>query len=265
MRVAAGTVCFELGSPPCTGAGLAFSESELSQALEGPVAAALSDDEGTAAIADILTGLAETEFEQEGLRRVLSNPESLDDWRVGEAFAETYLCEHRTCRFPWPDGRDERKCGSSLPGADLVGFGRDSQGHCLALGEVKTSSEVRYPPRTMSGRHGLHGQIEELRECKSARDRLLKYLGHRAQSSSWRPMFEAASRRYLRNPSDVQLYGVLIRDVEPNRKDLRVRIEKLSKGCSSNTRIEMLALYLPQGSIGGIGAGMLSIRQGGGA
>ena len=68
--------------------------------------------------------IVETAFEQDGLRRVLADPERIEDWRVGAGIAETWLTDHRDCRFPWPDGRDERKRGSSLPGADLGGCPR---------------------------------------------------------------------------------------------------------------------------------------------
>ena len=204
-----------MGGPPCSGVGLRWSDDELNTAMDGQVAAVLLDDEGKAIIEDILAGLAETDFAQDGLRRVLEDPDEIEDWRVGEAIAETYLTDHRSCSFPWPDGRDERKRGSSLPGADLVGFGiDDDDGDCFAFGEVKTSSERSYPPGAMYGRTGLKRQLENLRDGEAIRDDLLTYLGHRAGSAPWRGQFERAGSRYLRNTSDVQLYGVLVRDVQ---------------------------------------------------
>lgn len=140
MKVAAGKVVYSIDGTPCSGTGLRWSGGEMSVAMDGRVAAVLFDDEGKANIKEILAGLAETNFAQDELRRVLADPDEIEDWRVGEAIAETYLSDHRSCSFPWPDGRDERKSGSSLPGADLVGFGVDKNGDCLAFGEVKTSS-----------------------------------------------------------------------------------------------------------------------------
>ena len=262
MTVSAGAATYSVGKVPCTGAGLRWSSDELNAAIDAPVAAALFDDEGKANIDEILAGLAETNFAQEGLRRVLENPDEVEDWRVGEAIAETYLTDHRSCYFPWPDERDERKSGSSLPGADLVGFGTDGDGDCLAFGEVKTSSDRNYPPRAMYGRTGLKQQLEDLRDSTSIRDGLLKYLAHRAMEAPWRAQFENAGRRYLQNKSDVQLYGFLVRDVEPHQDDLRVRVGALAGNCPVGTRIELIALYLPQGSIGGIGATMVSRRTG---
>ena len=230
--------------------------------MDGRVATVLFDDEGKADIEDILAGLAETEFEQAGLRRVLQDPDHVEDRRVGEAIAEVYLTDHRSCSFPWPDARDERKSRSSLPGADLVGFGIDDDGDCFAFGEVKTSSERRYPPGAMHGRTGLKRQLEDLRDSEAIRKDLVKYLGHRARSAPWRAQFERAASRYLGNTSDVRLYGCLVRDVEPHQDDLRVRVGDLGAECPEGTHIELLALYLPRERLDGIGEAMASRRAG---
>lgn len=263
MTVAAGSIAYENGAAPCSGVGLTWSNEELNVALDGRVAALVFDDAGKADIEGILSGLAETDFEQDNLRKVLSDPDEIEDWRVGEAIAEAYLTEHRACNFPWPDGRDERKRGSSLPGADLVGIHTNDDGDVLAFGEVKTSTEAKYPPGAMHGRTGLKQQLENLRDSEKIRDDLLKYLCHRAKSAPWRPRFKVASRRYLRNKSDIHLYGILIRDVDPHQDDLRVRVTTLGKGCPEGTRIELLALYLPRGRIDGLGAGIVAQRAGG--
>lgn len=263
MTLAVGTTVYNEGSAPCSGVGLTWSGDDLDAAMNGPVAAVLFDDEGKADIEDILTSLAETEFQQEGLRRVLSDPDDIEDWRVGEAIAETYLTDHRDCCFPWPDGRDERKRGSSLPGADLVGLRADDQGDCLAFGEVKTSSEAKHPPGAMHGRTGLKQQLENLRDSDVIRDDLFKYLGYRAKGADWIERFKQAAKRYLTNKSDVQLYGFLVRDVDPHKDDVRLRVEKLGKDCPGGTKIELLALYLPKGSIGGLGNATVAARAGG--
>lgn len=262
MSVAAGQTIYRHGKVPCLGVGLAWTADELDAAMSGPVAETLFDDKGKADIAAILSGLVETDFEQEELKRVLTNPEDIEDWRVGEAIAETYLTNHRACHFPWPDGRDERKSGSSLPGADLVGFGVDDNGDCLAFGEVKTSNDSAYPPGAMYGRTGFKQQLEDLRDRKTIRDTLLKYLGHRAITASWRLRFRAAASRYLKNASDVLLYGVLIRDVAPHADDLRIRVQKLANDCPGRTRIELLAIYLPKGRIDGLGKDAIAQRTG---
>ena len=229
-----------------------WTREQLDAAIDDSVAAVLFDDEGRANIEEILAGVADTEFAEEWLRRVLADPAPVEDWRVGEAIAETYLTHHRSCTFPWPDKRDERKSGSSLPGADLVGFATDNRGDCLAFGEVKTSSDQRHPPSAMYGTTGLKRQLEDLRDEETIRDGLMTYLAHRALTASWRHRFERAAGRYLSNSSDVQLFGFLVRDVEPHEGDLRARVASLEENCPKATRIELLALYLPSSSLEGI-------------
>ena len=262
MTVGAGEVVYGLGEFPCSGIGLRWSALELNDALRDRVAAVLFDDTGRANIEEILAGLAETDFAQDRLRRVLEDPDQVEDWRVGEAIAETYLTDHRSCFFPWPDGRDQRKRGSSLTGADLVGFGIDDSGDCFAFGEVKTSGEHTYPPRAMYGRSGLNRQLEDLRDDEDIRVDLVRYLGHRAGSAPWRVRFERAASRYLQNTSDVQLYGCIVRDVDPHQDDLRTRLVDLSTACPTGTLIQLLVLYLPQGSLDSIGEEMISRRVG---
>lgn len=254
MTMARGKTVYSIGNLSCAGLGLEWSGEELDMAVNGPVAAVLFDDEGKADIEEILRGIIETDFEQDGLRRVLADPERIEDWRVGEAIAETWLTNHRDCHFPWPDGRDERKSGSSLPGADLVGLHTDAQGDCLAFGEVKTSSDTEHPPGVMYGRTGLKKQLEDLRNNTSIRDDLFKYLGHRAKGAVWIERFRRAGKRYLANNSDVRLFGFLVRDVSPHENDVKARVERLGKDCPNDTRIELLALYLPAGRLEGIGA-----------
>src|SRR5690606_25873924 len=110
---------------------------------------------------------------------------------------------------------------------DLVGLHADEEGDCLAFGEVKTSSEAKHPPGAMHGRTGLKQQLEDLRDRETIRDALFKYLGFRARGAAWTERFRAAGRRYLKNKSDVRLYGFLVRDVEPHEDDLRARVDKL--------------------------------------
>lgn len=261
MTVPAGEPVYDLGATNCTGCGLRWSTEALDDATDS-VAALLFDDKGKADIEDILAGVADTEFAQETLRRVLGAPSPVEDWRVGEAIAETYLTNHRSCSFPWPDGRDERKSGSSLPGADLVGFIADDNGDCLAFGEVKTSSDQHHPPSTMYGSTGLKQQLEDLRDDESIRHHLVVYLAYRAPQAPWRQRFESATGRYLNNSSDVQLFGFLVRDVEPHEDDLRARVQSLGENCPHATQVELLALYLPAGTIKGIGTAIASYSPG---
>ena len=61
---------------PCLGVGLQWSDDELNAAMDGRVAVVVFDDEGKANIGEILAGLAETEFAEDRLRRVLEDVRS---------------------------------------------------------------------------------------------------------------------------------------------------------------------------------------------
>jgi len=263
MTLAVGSECYALGENPCSGKGISWTQDELDDAMSDPVAAVVFDDEGKADIGDLLATVADTEFKHEELERILEPPQEVENWRVGEALAECYLVKHRDCYFPWPDGRDERKEGSSLPGADLVGFQPDAKGDRFTFGEVKTSQQDKYPPQAMYGPTGLKKQLVDLRDNRKIRDGLMKYLGHRAKGASWQGRYQSASKRYLANSSDISLYGVLVRDVAPHKDDVRVCVEELAEDRPDGTEIELLGLYLPDGQISELANKALSAIDGG--
>lgn len=262
MRIAA--THYTLGARPVTGAGLGVAASDLDAVLAGPVAAVVFDDAGRTEITALLCGLADTDFAKDNLEVLLNDEREPEDWRVGEALAEYYLTENKSCHFPWPDGRDERKRGSSLPGADLVGFQRDGQIERFAFGEVKTSAENAYPPGAAYGRHGLKQQLEDLRDRRTIRDDLVKYLGHRAIRATWATRFQAAAAVYLRDTQEVRIFGLLVRDVAPHQDDLRARVTALGRNCPGSTVIELLGLYLPHGRIATLGTQVVATRRQGG-
>lgn len=262
MRIAA--IHYTFGAHPVTGAGLGVAAADLDGALVGPVAAVFFDDAGRDEIQTLLGGLADTDFARENLERLLGGEKKPEDWRVGEALAEFFLTTNRACHFPWPDGRDERKRGSSLPGADLVGFQRDDGVDRFAFGEVKTSAENTYPPGAAYGRHGLKQQLEDLRDRQTIRNDLVKYLGHRATHASWRDRYRSAAAVYLRDTNAVRIFGVLLRDVEPHQDDLRARVAALGQNCPPSTVVELLGIYLPQGRIATLATQVIAARRQGG-
>jgi hypothetical protein len=263
MPVAIGTIEYQIGTAPVTGCGFSFSVTELDTALFGPVAKVVYDDSGKADIEALLAGLAETDFEKGAVERILSEKKPPEDWRVGEALAESYLVHQKNCFFPWPDGRDERKNGSSLPGADLVGFQSNDVDIFFAFGEVKTSTENKYPPGAMHGRTGFKQQLEDLKDDVKIKDDLVLYLGHRAIASSWKSRYQNAARNYIKSKTNVRIFGLLVRDVKPNQDDLRARVNKLAKEQHAGMVIELLALYLPQNSIGQLSNRVVNSRDGG--
>ena len=248
-KVAKGNRCYAKQQEQVRAEGLTLADSELKSALRDRVSRILFDDVGRDRISLALDEVATTEFEAEHLREILDQPTVLNDWQVGEALADAWLTDHRSCKFPWPSSRDLRNRNASPAGADLVGL-QLQKGSCrLAFGEVKTSFEAKYPPQVVTSRHGVIRQLETLRDDRVTKHQLFIYLAHRAPQTDWHEPFQQAAKRYLQSEADIILFGVLVRDVSPDVRDLQGRIAKLTEGCPKETSVELLAFYLPPGTI----------------
>lgn len=252
-----------MGISPVTGCGFSYSEEELETGLSNYITAIVFDDSGKMRFKAMFTEIATTEFQNGEIEQFLPDSKMYEDWRVGEAIAETYLSHHRGCFFPWPDSRDERKRGSSLPGADLVGFQSNGKDDVFVFGEAKTSSEKMYPPGIMYGRTGLKKQIEDLKNDVEIQKDLIMYLGHRAVNSNWQERFKRAYLNFDKCRTNVRIFGFLVRDVEPNVNDIRTRVSKLAVDQHPDMVIELLVLYLPQNSINQLSKKVVSYRKGG--
>ncbi len=266
MTLSAGTEVYNADTAPVTARGASYTDAEFDAALGGSVSRILWDDAGVADLQAILTSVVTTDFSDKSVKRILANRSTPENWRVGEGMAEAFLVEHRACGFPWPSGRDLKNPSASPAGTDLVGFQNTNaagNSHRFTFGEVKTSEQEAWPPSVMNGRHGLKKQLEALRDSTDVKDSLVKYLGHHVNGTDWSPSYQSAATRYLANPADVSLFGVLVRDVEPKREDLASRAEALASGCSAETSIELRAMYLPEKSISTLVQRALKARKGG--
>lgn len=246
----------EVYTVDCTGVsatGVALDTTEVEKLVKGPVKALLADDEGLDEIRELVESSVPTGFDLSGLEPLLSVKLEPAPWLVGEALAEVFVAGKCDCVFPWPTGRDLRNSQSSPAGADLVGFqqtGDSKNPYRFAFGEVKTSGEAVFPPQVVTGRSGLQKQMEDLRDSLRVKRDLFRYLGFHAAKAHWKSMFESAAHLYLGSEyKDASLFGVLIRDVAPNHRDLESRAEVLSLGKPSATSIEMYAIYIPEGTI----------------
>jgi len=229
--------------------GYSFNDTELDNML-ADVYTIVRDEAGASEVEVFLAGIATTEFADATLQQVLRSDRQLEDWRIGEAIAECYLVEHRDCEFPWPCGRDLKNPDSSPAGTDLVGFQQPGGASArFSFAEVKTSTQCKYPPSLIYGRHGLKQQLDDLRDSAAVKDGLVKYLGLHAPGRPWVATYRQAASRYIHDRSDVTIFGVLVRDVDPNHLDCSVRANELCQQCPGLTVIELLALYLPAGSI----------------
>ncbi len=266
MTMAVGTELYNADVAPVVARGVSYVDAELDAALSGSVSKILWDDAGMAELETVLTSLVTTDFSDKNVKRILASHHTPENWRVGEGLAEAFLVEHQDCEFPWPSGRDLKNPAASPAGTDLVGFQRttaETDIHRFAFGEVKTSAEEKWPPGVMYGRHGLKKQLEDLRDSTDVKNSLVKYLGHHATGAEWFPRYQSSTKRYLANPTDVTLFGIFVRDVEPKKEDIAKRAEDLAAGCPAETSIELRAMYLPRKSISTLAERAVSMREGG--
>lgn len=226
----------------------AQTDEQFNGFLQGPVAARLNDVEGSEALSEHLRGLSLTGMGQDALEAVLAAevPETRD-WAAGEALAEAVLETNYDVVLPWNTERDKRNPFASLPGADIVGFQRDGDSHRLALGEVKCSSEAKWPPQVMSGRSGgLAHQLDTLAHNLATIYQLLQWLLPRVKNTEHEVAFNAACARYFNSGRrDLALFGILVRDQEVREEDLQARGRSLAGRLQGPTRCRLISLYLP--------------------
>ncbi|HFD86247.1 MAG TPA: hypothetical protein ENJ35_01055 [Gammaproteobacteria bacterium] len=225
----------------------AQDSQELTEFLQGPVAARLNDEEGNQVLTEHLQGLSLTGMGQQALEEVLAAevPETRD-WAAGEALAEAVLEAKHEVVLPWNTERDKRNPFASLPGADIVGFQHDGRSHRLALGEVKCSSEAKSPPQVMNGRSGMTHQLDRLSQDLGTICQLLKWLLPRVKGTENETAFDEACTRYFNSQCrDLVLFGVLVRDQAPRESDLKARGHQLASHLEAPTRCCLIALYLP--------------------
>ena len=228
--------------------GVSLSEGDTFDSfLKKNVTSRLHDEEGARIFEAHLRSLSGTGFADDNLNKILAaeTPEERD-WAIGEAMAEAYLTHRNSVSWPWNMGRDKRTPKASLPGADLVGFEIKSGNIRLALGEVKTSSDVKTPPGVMNGRRGMRHQIDNLVSDLALINQILRWLLPRCKGTEHEKTFNAAFTLYLNSDNKaVALFGVLIRDTTPNELDLKARGRSLANTIDAPATCELIALYLP--------------------
>jgi hypothetical protein len=127
-----------------------------------------------------------------------------------------------------------------------VGFVTQGSETRLALGEVKSSSDRNSPPNVMTGRKGMARQLENLATDEGLLHTLLRWLQPRCRGSSAEPHFNAAIRTLLQSGNKAMtLFGVLVRDTQPDERDLRKRGQHLAGIVNAPAGCQLLALYLP--------------------
>ncbi|MDD5015496.1 MAG: hypothetical protein PHW73_10465 [Atribacterota bacterium] len=212
--------------------GIAYSEYDLNQSAQ-IIAAICFDAHGLEDFNNYILSLNDTGFSP--IRTILPK---VRDWQVGEGFAVAYLETHFSCYFPWSNNRDLKNLNSSQTGADMVGFHQCQ----FAFGEVKTSTEQKYPPQVTSKKNdGLNAQLIKLCHGHDGRWVLIQYLYHRMKGSK---EFKEACRVYLEDTHNFYVFGVLVRDVEPKLNDWNYLKKHLEVHVQN--RVSLIALYLPE-------------------
>lgn len=228
--------------------GVCFADGiEFDEFMSNEVAPRLHDDEGKTELKLHLNSLASTGFAQDSLKAILEaeHPEERD-WAVGEALAEAWLSREHGVVWPWNMERDKRTPLASLPGADLVGFVTQGSETRLVLGEVKCSSDSNAPPNVMTGRHGMTRQLETLVTDIGLLYTLIRWLQPRCRGNESEPHFNAAIGLLLQSGNKAMtLFGVLVRDTQPDERDLRNRGQHLGGIVKAPAGCHLLALHLP--------------------
>ncbi len=219
----------------------------FSSFMSNEVSARLYDEDGEAEFEMYLQDLADTGFARDSLEEILAAEISEEpSWAVGEAVAEAHLSREYRIIWPWNTKRDKRHPNASLQGADLVGFIVEDGATRLLLGEVKSSTDIRTPPSVMSGRSGLIPQLDNLANNLSLVRQLLRWLLPRCKGTVYETSFKAAVRLFLGSENKaLALFGVLIRDTQPNELDLRTRGRTMAEKLQYPTTCRLIAIYLP--------------------
>lgn len=247
MAVSKGTREYTIESESVIAFGISHSDIEMRKVLCDSVYDKLFDINEHS---EIVAGLEDTGFDQAVIMEKLFPITSKEEWEIGEAYAQVYAESNLNASIPWGISRDIKKPGSSLPGADIIGLYQDASGTCFLFGEVKTSSQNKYPPSVMYGEHGLKKQLEDLCEDKEITKSLVRYLAYRLKKSTIWHEYQEAFKHYMdSNGSRVHILGVLVRDVEPNGEDLSARTKKLEEFVVDGRSIELVGIYVPVNSI----------------
>lgn len=236
--------------------GITMDEPQCRAHLQGAVKDNLLDREERQNTLDTLRALQqETGFNANeeliaDIQALENEQLELQQFRVGEAYAEVILEEAFVCRFHWNENRDARNPKGNKTGADLVGF-MEVDGQILFLfGEVKTSSETaNRPPQVMTSADGIEKQLRDLYDDRAKRQILITYLQskmrHYPEGHPFKTDYNASFRAYYTNDCQFQLIGVLVRDVDVDHRDISLSYNRLSQHILEPNGIKLLALYLP--------------------
>ncbi len=235
--------------------GIKFVEQECHDHLKGAVKDNLVDREQREELLDTLSTLkSDTGFDISDQLladiQALENKEvNVQNFRIGEAYAEVVLEENFQCRFHWNELRDARNPKGNKTGADLVGFVEIDNQVLFLFGEVKTSSENANPPQVMTYQDGMENQLCDLCDQPDKRRILISYLQNKARlfedGHQFKEDFNTSVKAYYTAQGSYQLVGVLVRDTDPVEEDVSESYHRIKAKILEPTGLKLLALYVP--------------------
>ena len=234
--------------------GVTLNKQECHDHLKGAVKDNLVDREQREELLDSLETLkSDTGFDANDQLladiQAWENEEvNVQNFRIGEAYAEIVLEENFQCRFHWNELRDARNPKGNKTGADLVGF-VEIDGQVLFLfGEVKTSSENANPPQVMTYQDGMENQLCDLCDQPDKRRILISYLQNKARlfedGHQFKEDFNISVKAYYTAQGSYQLVGVLVRDTDPVEEDVSESYHRIKDKILEPTGLKLLALYV---------------------
>lgn len=234
--------------------GVSYTESEIQKIFSTEIKEKLLDTEGTNELSKNLIGefndLISTDFDTSYLVDILKLDDIIENhipWRIGEAFAEYFIETTLPVKFYYNELRDTRNVFGNKTGADLLGFININGENIFLFGEVKTSSEEKSPPNVLQGRHGMIDQLKNLSENTKITRQLVRNFGFKVKDLDNTDPFRIDYLSALKNYTfeKFHLIGILVRDTEPNKNDLRARFNNLSEYITNEIGLNLTALYIP--------------------
>ena len=101
----------------------------------------------------------------------------------------------------------------------------------------------------MRGKGGLTEQLNGLKS-REKRKELIQWLGHKViqlgESDSNKTAWNGAVMIYAKSSGTAfKIFGVVVREAEPDERDLKSAYGKVAGGLKNRTYLELLALHVP--------------------
>lgn len=202
--------------------------------------------------AEIINALESTGFYSEEMRAEIqkdfSSTIEVKNWLIGEFLTECILEDNYHVNFHYNHFRDAKNPNANQTGTDIVGFCQINNETYFVFGEVKTSQDVSSPPSVVYGRTGMQSQLKDLLSNSKTKQCLLQWLANKilplSKENEFRQDYEKAINTYYRsNKKKFKLFGVLVRDTDPNENDIKSKANEIGGSIHLDTEAEFIAIY----------------------